>query len=88
MNAMFKGAAVLEVNENRSKDGSKLYQSLIVFEPGQKFPEIKKVSFTPEQMNLAKSLVGKKADVECSLFIFDGRANLSLVNAAPCGSGA
>lgn len=72
MLAKIKGLA-LEVHENPSKDGTKVYRSLIVYEFAQKYPEIRKISLRDDQIIMAQSLVAKMAEVDVGLVIYDGR---------------
>lgn len=71
----FRGAC-LEINSRPSKDDpKKVYHSLIMYEPGQRFPQVTKISLKPDQLETVRPAIGKNAGVVCEMFEYQGRAS-------------
>lgn len=67
-------AIVLEVNEVPNKEG-KTYPKLVMFETGQRYPQVLVVSLKPEQVSTVKPLVGKLVNVDVEISEYQGRVN-------------
>lgn len=71
----FKGN-VLEINRRPAKDNpDKIYSTLIMYEPGKKYPELVKISLMPDQIDLAAPAVGKVATVVAEMSVFQDRVS-------------
>lgn len=69
----FKGH-VLEVNRRPAKDNpNKIYSTLIMYEPGKKYPELVKIGLLPDQIDIAAPAVGKTAIVVAEMSVFQDR---------------
>jgi len=72
---------VLEVhNKQGDKEGVE-FNNLLVFEFGQSFPELRRISLKREQVSFAKTLVGKMADIDVNVASFQGRTSLYFLQA-------
>lgn len=67
-----KGIA-LEIN--RRESNGKAFESLILFEPGQKYPSLVKLFLKPEQVSEASTLFGKSCVVLADMSEYEGRVN-------------
>jgi hypothetical protein len=73
----FRGAC-LEINSRPDKnDSTKVYHSLIVFEPGQRFPQVTKINLHPNQLETVRPAIGKNAGVVCEMHEYQGRVSYS-----------
>jgi len=71
--------AVLPLEIQSREYKGKTYHNLIVFEFGQKFPAVRPIQVTPEQLPVVEKLIGKKSNLVCSLFVGKDRVSLSFV---------
>lgn len=79
MRTIINGKA-LEVSMRKDKnDETKVFNSLIIFEPGKQYPELLKVNLKPEQVSLATKLIGHDVSVEAEVMIFKNGAVMNYV---------
>lgn len=67
MKTLFNGLA-LELVEQTNKESGKVYHSLIGYEFGRYGNQTDKINLKPEQLALARCLVGKKCEIICDVF--------------------
>lgn len=68
MKTLFSGLA-LEIAENTSKTDGKTYHKLIGYEFGVYGYNTQQINLKPEQVAQARSLVGKKCEIICDIFV-------------------
>lgn len=75
---------VLELHKKTDKnDPTKVYNTLVVYEPGKPFPDLLRVNIRSDKVVEAAALVGKEADIEADVTIFQQKANLTFVTGRP-----
>lgn len=67
---------VLEFHRKKSKDGSKEYKTLLMYEKGKLYPALIKVQVNDDHAAAASLLTGECV-VEAEIYEFDGKTNLS-----------
>lgn len=83
MLATIRGLA-LEINTRAAKnDSTKRYSSLIMFEFGQSYPELKKLSLRDDQVAIVQSMCGQMVEVNVELFVYDTRTVFNLRDIVP-----
>lgn len=72
---MFTGA-VLEINSRPAKDNpNKVYHTLVMYELGKRYPDLAKISLTPDQLDMVSPAVGKTATIVAEMFVYQGRVS-------------
>lgn len=80
MQVQFASCLALEVQQRQHKE--KTYSNLIVFEFGQRFPQVRALSLAEDQIEAANKLVGKRCNITANLYEREGRNSLAFVSAA------
>ena len=80
---MLENVAVLEISSNKSKDGSKTYNSLVCFEFGQKYPELLKINVHDQLLNNASQLVGKRCNLVAEISVYNDKMSLYFSEGSP-----
>jgi len=66
MQAILKDVAVLEIS-SREYEG-KVYNNLVVYEYGQRFPNVRVLRLHADQIEEAKRILGKRASILATIY--------------------
>jgi len=80
MQTTLQNVLPLEI-QSRDYQG-KQYHNLIVFEFGQRFPAVRSIQVSKEDLPHVEKLIGKKQTIVCNLYEGKGRISLSYENHA------
>lgn len=80
MQAIIRGLA-LEVHEKKGDKEGVVFNNLIVYEFGQRYPDIRRISLKQDQVLFAKSLCAKMVEVTVDVSSYQGRTSMYLQEA-------
>jgi len=77
MIANLSDVLALEISK-RDHEG-KTYHNLVVYEFGQRFPQVRVLGVKPELVEVAQKCVGKKVSIAAEIYENKGRVSLSFL---------
>lgn len=80
MRTMITGKALEVVTRKDKNDETKVFNTLVVYEPGKQYPDLLKVNLKPEQLRAAETMVGNDVAIEADVMIFKNGASMNFVS--------
>jgi hypothetical protein len=81
--ATINNVKVLELTERKSKDGNKVYRTIIGYVDGQTYPALTKVDVPDDQLKVALGIVGHVCDIIAEVRTFSDRTSFIFLSASP-----